>query len=256
MNTRYLALIAASLVPLVILALLDPIPQDLSYHNFTDKKEILSINNFWNVISNLLYVFFGIYGLSETRKLTKIIEFNYAILGFVFFIGLTLSGLGSAYYHLSPSNDTLVWDRLPMTFAFMAFFSTILTLHFPLQKQCLTILASLILIGIASVIYWNVTENLGRGDLRPYAAVQFLPMVLIPAIVLLFNTNQYHVQYVGWIIGVYVIAKITEYFDGEIQNLISFSGHSIKHLTSAFAGIYYLKLMQSIQIKPADKSSE
>ena len=44
----------------------------------------------------------------------------------IFFVGVALVSAGSAYYHWSPSNPTLVWDRLPMTLGFMAFFAVII----------------------------------------------------------------------------------------------------------------------------------
>jgi hypothetical protein len=31
-----------------------------------------------------------------------------------------LTGFGSSYYHWNPNDDTLFWDRLPMTLCFMA----------------------------------------------------------------------------------------------------------------------------------------
>src|SRR4029077_315822 len=44
----FLSVMAASLA---ILALLPPIPQDPSYHQFADQRTLLGIPNFWNVIS-------------------------------------------------------------------------------------------------------------------------------------------------------------------------------------------------------------
>lgn len=42
---------------------------------------------------------------------------------FILATGILLVSLGSAYYHWRPNNRTLVWDRLPMTIAFMALFA-------------------------------------------------------------------------------------------------------------------------------------
>ena len=39
-----------------------------------------------------------------------------------FFLTVALTGIGSAYYHLEPNNDRLVWDRLPLAMMFMALF--------------------------------------------------------------------------------------------------------------------------------------
>jgi hypothetical protein len=33
----------------------------------------------------------------------------------VLFSGILLTGFGSSYYHWNPNDDTLFWDRLPMT---------------------------------------------------------------------------------------------------------------------------------------------
>lgn len=38
----------------------------------------------------------------------------------VLFLGLALTGFGSAYYHLAPDSARLIWDRLPLTLVFMA----------------------------------------------------------------------------------------------------------------------------------------
>jgi hypothetical protein len=44
-----------------------------------------------------------------------------------FFAGVGLTAFGSAYYHLEPTNDRLLWDRLPMTVAFMGLFAAVLS---------------------------------------------------------------------------------------------------------------------------------
>ena len=38
----------------------------------------------------------------------------------ILFLGILLTGFGSAYYHLDPTISTLFWDRLPMAVSFMA----------------------------------------------------------------------------------------------------------------------------------------
>jgi hypothetical protein len=35
-----------------------------------------------------------------------------------------LTAVGSGYYHLAPDNESLFWDRLPMTIAFMGLVSS------------------------------------------------------------------------------------------------------------------------------------
>ena len=88
-------LAAASLAGL---ALLPKIPQDQAYHLFADQRTLLGIPNFWNVVSNIPFVAVGAHGLARFRN-------NIATI--VLFLGFVLTGIGSAYYHLAPSDGTL-----------------------------------------------------------------------------------------------------------------------------------------------------
>lgn len=241
------------LIGLVLVAIsaaffIEAIPQDLAYHQFSDANSLWGIPNGWNVLSNLLFMIAGLRGLIMLARLN-----NDAITGVIknisllFFIGLFLTGIGSGYYHLGPTNVTLVWDRLPMTIAFMAFFSFVLSMHISKRVGWL-LLWPLILVGIASVLYWAFTESIGAGDLRFYAAVQFLPMLLIPAIMLMFPSDHYQSRYVWCVIGVYLAAKVSEYFDYELYALIGVSGHSLKHVIAACSGIAFFYAIKSITI--------
>src|SRR2546430_1898790 len=88
-------------------------------------------------------------------------------------------GFGSAYYHYAPSTPTLVWDRLPMTVAFMALFAMVVRDR--ISESCGRVLLwPLVLAGVTSVGYWHWSEFHGRGDLRAYAVIEFLPMLLMP----------------------------------------------------------------------------
>ena len=39
-----------------------PVPQDPAYYLFADSRTLLSVPNFWNVVSNLPFMFIGIWG--------------------------------------------------------------------------------------------------------------------------------------------------------------------------------------------------
>ena len=215
-----------------------PIAQDASYHLFSDTREIWLIPNFWNVASNLPFVivgFLGLYKLKHSGELNFIGEMYIAYL--LLFLGIFLVGFGSAYYHLTPDKQTLVWDRLPMTIAFMSLFSIIVG-EFIAARAGKALLLPLILTGIFSVIYWHLTESSGEGDLRLYILVQFYPILVIPIILTCFRSTCTHVQAYWWLLLSYVVAKLFEYFDGEIYNALGFiSGHSLKHVVAAL-GLY------------------
>jgi len=119
----------------------------------------------------------------------------------------------------------------------MAFFC-ILWSEFIDSKSGKKLLIPLILLGVVSIFYWDYTESIGQGDLRWYAVVQFLPLVLTPFILLFFKSKWSHNMYFAWFLFFYILAKVTEYFDEEIFTFTSFlSGHSIKHLLAA-AGVF------------------
>lgn len=112
-NHPTLFLVSLMAVSFAGLSLLPPIPQDPHYHEFADQRTLLTIPNFWNVVSNLPFVLVGGAGL---RK------FRHDPIPAMLFLGILLTGFGSAYYHWYPNDDTLFWDRLPMTLVFMAIF--------------------------------------------------------------------------------------------------------------------------------------
>jgi len=143
----------------------------------------------------------------------------------VFFFGIALTAFGSGWFHLEPNNDTLVWDRLPMTIGFMSLVSIIVSEYFSptLGRK---FLVPALLAGAASVVYWAYSESLGAGDLRPYAIVQFLPMLLIPLVIFLYRTRSDLGQYVWWMIGFYVAAKVAEQLDDQL---------TLKHLLASLA---------------------
>ena len=125
-----------------------PFPQDVSYHLFVDTREIWSIPNFWNVVSNIPFAIVGLLGLYKLRTPGKpgILDETGTAYTLLFF-GTFLVSFGSVYYHLAPDNQTLVWDRLPMTIAFMALFSIIIS-EFISVRSGKALLLPLILAGI------------------------------------------------------------------------------------------------------------
>ena len=216
------------------------IPQALSYHAFADDRTVVGVPNFWDVMSNIPFVLVGLLGLyrASVKNKIKIVAGN-SIAYKVFFAGVALVGIGSGYYHLDPGNATLVWDRLPMTIAFMSLFSIIIS-EFMSPRAGSILLLPLILFGVLSVLYWHWTETAGNGDLRLYILVQFLPMLLIPIILICFESACTLVGGYWLLLGIYLAAKVFELFDGEVFAFHGLmSGHSIKHVIAAI-GIYVL----------------
>ncbi|HNG60439.1 MAG TPA: hypothetical protein PKZ52_11485, partial [Cellvibrionaceae bacterium] len=78
------------------------------------------------------------------------------------------------------------------------------------------------------------------GDLQAYLLVQFLPMLIIPLILLLFPVNHSRPSAYWLLLVCYLLAKVCEHFDTVIYELgLGLSGHTLKHLIAA-AGIFLL----------------
>ncbi len=236
----YALIVFTALLAIGALLTQGPIPQDLTYHLFVDTRTIWSIPNFWNVVTNLPFALVGLLGLYKLRlpgRLGFIDETRMAYT--LLFFGTFLVSIGSSYYHLEPNNQTLVWDRLPMTIAFMSLFSIIIS-EFVSIRSGKALLLPLILAGILSVMYWHFSEIREQGDLRFYALVQFYPMLAIPIMLVCFNPRCTHVQAYWWLLVIYLTAKVFEQLDGEVYDALGIiSGHSLKHLTAAL-GMYVL----------------
>lgn len=239
-DNRLKMMLVLIVVAIIAIFSIDPIAQDPTYHNFADQRRIFNIANFFNVLSNLPFVIIGVMGmrLVALRQATgELAELQPMYL--TFFIGVFLTGFGSAYYHYQPGNQTLLWDRLPMTIAFMALFTAIIGEYISTQLAG-KLFAPLLILGAASVIYWYVTELGGHGDLRVYVLVQFLPVVLIPLILWLFDSKLNNEKYIWGIIGAYAASKLMELFDVQLYSALGLlSGHSLKHLSAAFGTLIF-----------------
>lgn len=245
-----LAVIAAALVAAL---LAPPLAHDPRYHTFADQRTLLGIPNFWNVITNIPFILLGFMGLLflygvAARGVPLALRPVYT----AFFAGAVLIGCGSSYFHLHPDIDTLVWDRLPMTISFMAFLSALVaeTASFNLGRR---LFWPLLVVGGLSVVYWYVSELAGQGDLRPYALVQFLPMLLVPLLLLLYPSDKPGRGFLWAVLGFYAAAKVVELLDGCLyESLLGFSGHALKHLLAA-TGVYCFLLALVRRWPPAPR---
>ncbi|MEE8365543.1 MAG: alkaline phytoceramidase [Gammaproteobacteria bacterium] len=234
-------LLGISLVAIVAVFYIEPIAQDLQYHQFADQRIFWNIPNTWNVLSNLIFALAGLLGLHFLCVRESLLIVQPAFPAYAtFFIALIALAAGSVWYHWSPNNVSLVWDRLPMTLAFMSFFTIILAerLSLPLAKLMFPIL---LVAGIASVVYWHYSEAAGNGDLRPYALVQFLPLLLVPLILLMFPSQFTRGSDIWWFLAWYLAAKGFEVLDQQIYGwLVLFSGHSLKHIAASLGCLIFL----------------
>src|ERR1700704_1551202 len=117
-RTDVIGLVAILLATLVW-AMLSTIPQNPSYHQFADQRRWLRVPHAADTLSNMAFALVGVVGLVRLASRRRL-RFSPATETCMWCIalGLVCTAMGSAWYHLDPTNATLVWDRLPMTLVF------------------------------------------------------------------------------------------------------------------------------------------
>jgi hypothetical protein len=243
---RSAELLVAVTIVVALAALLAPrFAQPESYHHFADQRAWLGIANFGDVTSNVAFAVAGIWGiflLVQNPCRMPFVETRERWPYVLFFVGLILTAGGSAYYHLAPDNARLVWDRLPMTIAFMSLVSAIIMERIGLRVG-LSLLPILLAVGVASVLHWRLSEIRGHSDLRFYVAVQvYAALVVLFALVMQPRyTRNGDLAIVG---AFYLAAKILEMADRQVFSLGHLvSGHTLKHLAAAGVGFWLLRML-------------
>lgn len=242
----------------------EPIPQPQSYHNFADARGFRCrcsfgggsggaplflppnvrgksiIPNFGDVVSNMVILIGGLSGLLALMMMPVPTdgadEWQLGTCLPLFFVATVAVSIGSTYYHWNPTDSTLIWDRLPMTVAFAAIFCFMLDDYIGSNTNSTgqSVLAPFVIIGMLSVLYWTYTD-----DLRLYAVVSILPLLLMPILFICYRPRHTGVAQQGIGLSLYFAAKICEEKDHEIFHWTGrrISGHSLKHVLAGLAPI-------------------
>jgi len=217
---KRILLAVLTLGSLVAVLFVKPLPQPASYHDFADQRTLLGIPHFMGVASNLPFLVAGVYGLYNAAA-------KKASAGwFVLALSVLLTCFGSGYYHWTPSDATLFWDRLPMALGFSALLA--LMLQERVVQKSDRLFFPILAVGVGSLLYWR-----WQNDLRFYFLLQAWAVLLVPAILGLFPDPY---RGTGWLwlgIGFYALSKIFELLDRPIYGALGVvSGHSLKHLAA------------------------
>ena len=242
------------IVGAILILAYEPIPQPPSYHDLADTRVFLGIPHAGDVLTNLAFFAVGCWGLIWLTKSsdsgTTFIDGRERWLFKWFFASVLLTALGSAWYHLGPDNDSLVWDRLPMAVAFMSIFAVTIAERIKISLGA-NLFWPLLVIGVSSVLWWIWTEHNGQGDLRWYLLVQFYPLVTISLMLLLLPSPYSRGNDYWGVLLFYTLSKITEWFDHEIFALTLglASGHNLKHLFAAAGAGWLLRMLWLRQVQ-------
>jgi hypothetical protein len=250
MRRRHAILLTAVLAMVTVAALVPPIPQPPAYHLAADQRACAAVPNCANVLSNVPFVIIGLLGLvatrhlgTESRLVNPWVRWPYVAL----FGGVTLTGFGSAYYHLSPDNARLVWDRLPMTLGFMGLVTALLAERVSVRLGR-WLFAPLLAVGAISVLYWYWTETHGAGDLRIYGLVQFGSLFTVVLLLVLYPARQPGTRYLVAGLAAYAVAKVFELADAAVFAAGGIvSGHTLKHLAAAVGAACLVAMLHGLR---------
>lgn len=221
------------------------IVQDSRYHLFADNRKFLGIPNAMDVLTNIFFLVPGFFGLREVMQSKE--KLSPSTCWLWFFISILLISPGSALYHWSPDNFSLIWDRLPMSMGFMALYIALISEHINLRFQ--KYLSLSLMMGIFSVLAWAMTS-----DLRLYFIIQFSSFVTIPLVLILFPS-----RFTGklWYLAAllfYGVAKWAESHDRQIFEMTNqlLSGHSLKHILASLGLLclwWMIKTRETLHLK-------
>jgi hypothetical protein len=243
-----LAIIAGvTIVAAIVLISVPRVPLDAHYHDFADARTICGIPNAFDVLSNIPFLIVGLWGvcwLLAPPSRASFSDNRERVPYLVFFAGVALTGAGSFWYHLAPSDSRLPWDLLPMTCSFVSM--VVVTFMERISARVGTIaLVPLLLLGISSVAYWSISESNGHGDYKYYLFVQFFSPVVLGLIVTLFSPRYTGMRYLVVAFSLFVAAKLFELFDGQIYSWGTLvSGHTLKHLTAGISCYWILRMLE------------
>ena len=200
--------------------------------------------------SSLPFLVIGLWGATRsTRWVAGEARRSWRVL----FVAVALVGPGSAYYHLDPGNDTLLWDRLPMGIAFMALFVALLTERAGPRVQRFA-LAPALALGAGAALHAYLSD-----DLRLWIWVQFAALLAVPALLILYPARHTRGGALLFGLGCYAAAKVVEFADLRVFEATAgaLSGHTLKHLLAALAPLaVHLMLLRRQPLARANTASD
>lgn len=212
-----------------------PDPSAAGGAGFADARAWQGLPFAMDVLSNLPFAVFGVWGLWRLRRFDTLHERlrSAAALdcAWLFFAGLVFTAAGSVFYHLQPDALRLAADRAGMAIAFAGILGLAVCERVSLRAgwpaACVAFAGGL----MAVAVYHE------RGDVLPWAVVQFGGMALVLGLALLRPVPGAMGLKLGAVIGFYAVAKMLELGDHGVFEATGelVSGHTLKHLVAACA---------------------
>ena len=245
---------------LTLVAIVGPVlpASELPVAVFADSHSWRGLPNAMDVLSNLPFLAIGLWGLRWLHWLDRAHAHaldavplpssmvhppvNALDCAWMFFAGLVVTAAGSAFYHLQPDDLRLAADRAGMAVAFAGLIGFAVCERVSARAgwpAAWFVLAA----GLLAVAVSQQT-----GNVMPWALVQFGGMALVATLALARPMKGAVGLKLGWVIFFYALAKLFELSDHAIFQATHqwVSGHTLKHLSAALAGLPVLHALQAM----------
>ena len=192
---------------------MEAIPQDKTYHIYASKTSS-------DIISNFGFLFIGLYLLQKQKKLSLLA---------LHFISIFVC---SGYYHIKPSDERLMWDRIAIAT------THIIVLSYFMDKRTTLVLY---ILSIISVIYWKK-----YNDLRPYILILIgAPLYLLSKVYSKPSVSMYMYAF----IIVNILARLLSKYDHYVYEITNerISGHTAKHILGVIGLGLIIKILLTLK---------
>jgi hypothetical protein len=226
---------------------------------FADGRNWHGLPNAMDVLSNLPFLLIGGWGLYRLHRIDRTHQAALAVFplappandppdntldcAWLFFAGLIATAVGSAFFHLVPDAPRLAADRAGMAVAFAGLIGMEVCERVS-QRAGWPAAWFVLAAGLLSAEVFHES-----GNVLPWAIVQFGGMALVLTLALARPMPHAVGLRLGAVIFFYVLAKAFELGDHAIYEATQHrvSGHTLKHLTAALAGLPVLLALGAME---------
>lgn len=204
------------------------------FHAYADQRTWLRVPHAGDVLSNLAFVAVAVWFARDRRR---------AVARGAWWVcaGVAAIGVGSAVYHLAPSDERLVFDWAPIVVTLALLSATVIYERDARAGRIALVVAPCV--ALASVAWWYAGGGTRGGDMAPYVATQVAGIVL-PTVVALVTPGAVGARWLLAGVAGFAVARVCGAYDRELLDAIAISGHSCKHVAAAAAAACALRALR------------
>jgi hypothetical protein len=224
---------------LIAFAVFGPaVQQPADHHHFVDTRMWFGLANAANVLSNLPFAAFGLFGLLLATR-SSAMGCVQRVAAALFFMGLLSTAVGSSIYHVRPNDGGLLLDRLGMLLAFVGLLAWA-TADRVSGRAAIAMALSVLVLGCLGLAAW--ADN---GNTLAWLTLQLGGMLLLAWFATLRAKTPGHAVNLVAVLLLYALAKLLELNDALLMQLSgqAVSGHTVKHIVASLAAVPALVAM-------------